>query len=144
VTCHPCFPYLLVVGLELLGDVVIYQGGVGEYHSGFRGCLISDLFVQYPTSHLNFYQQRQERERKKLEVKRLRFDFGRLSIYFKSLVSLTYYQHVCKSQWWRTRQVSISLCKSWSPIPSRSCASSSQEGQLRPTCRCWCSRLVLS
>ena len=53
---------------KLLGDVVISQGGVGEYRSGLF-YLISDSFVQFPTSRLNFYQQRRAKERRK--VKRL-------------------------------------------------------------------------
>ena len=53
---------------KLLGDVVISQGGVGEYRNGLF-YPISDSFVQCPTLRLNFCQRRQARERRK--VKRL-------------------------------------------------------------------------
>ena len=60
--------------------------------------------------------------------------------------------HLWKSQWkikvhqgcwWRRNgQVSVSLGKSWSPIPRRSCTSSVEEGELRSACQCWYSRLA--
>ena len=53
---------------KLLGDVVISQGGVGEYRGG-SFYLISNMFMQCPTLHLNFYQSQREKERRK--VKRL-------------------------------------------------------------------------
>ena len=53
---------------KLLGDVVISQGGVGEYCSCLF-FLISNSFVQCPISHLNFCQRRRARGRRK--VKRL-------------------------------------------------------------------------
>ena len=53
---------------KLLGDVVISQGGVGEY----RICsffLISNSYIQCPILRLNFCQRRRAKERRK--VKRL-------------------------------------------------------------------------
>ena len=87
-----CLTLLLVFYLscrrlgKLLGDVVISQGGVGEYRGGLF-YFISDSFVQCHTLRLNFCQRRLAKERKK--VKKL--DLGRLFVYFIYLASFGLY-----------------------------------------------------
>ena len=65
-SCYLCVAYLVCLRLgRLLGDVVISQGGVGEYPSCFF-YLISNLFVQCLTLRLNFCQRRRAKERRKV------------------------------------------------------------------------------
>jgi hypothetical protein len=82
-----CLSRCLRLG-KLLGDVVISQGGVGEYRSGLF-YHISDSFVQCPTLRLNFCQRRRAKERRK--VKRLSQSRMFFQIYFIYLASVNLY-----------------------------------------------------
>jgi len=46
---------------------------------------------------------------------------------------------VWRQGWWR-KQVPVSFCKGWSPVPCRSCSPSPEKRQLCAACWCWRAR----
>ena len=132
--------------MELTSDT--YSWGGGRYVADFEGrrYRMSQRFVSFPCYPF-------PSSYKPIPLAQIHVHLSPDMLELPHLSPIRHKLHVWQSQWkikvqqgyWRRRngQVSISLGKSWFPIPRQSYTSSVKEGKLRSACPGWCSRLAI-